>query len=362
MNFAAALLLLTALGPNPRAISYSLVAGRCNEQVAPGTTETRSTLADGTTAPLSAVFRFSRLCGGHGKPLPCPATPLQVHAAGGLTVASVRGTDIQVEAHGPGRGAIVVRARKKLFPPLSVRAAVPAGLAARVSSSAIAFPELRSLRIAEGGKTALWLYPVDDGRRPLCAALAPRRRLAAAHRQLRSAAAGARNDGRGDRDRSHAPWRDDDPERTAAERGHRAPGSGSPGKIAGQAISSSIARFDISSASAFSSRGTCCRSYRSKLRSSRSASAWSGLSPAWRSAYSPLSCRISSCESAPASTSRDPRSRACFQPRSSPSYSATLLVCFPRYRPSRAITLPAASVSTAPAPAGPGFPRAAPSE
>jgi len=169
VNSAAVLLLLTALGPKPRAISYSLVAGRCYEQVAPGTTEARSTLAVGTTARLSALFRFSRLCGGHRNPLPCPATPLQVHAAGGLTVASVRGTDIQVEAHGPGRGAIVVRARKKQFPPLAVRAAVPAGLVARVSSSVIAFPELRSLRIAEGGRTALWLYPVDGGRRPLCA-------------------------------------------------------------------------------------------------------------------------------------------------------------------------------------------------
>src|SRR5207253_5981978 len=67
--------------------------------------------------------------------------------------------------------------------------------------------------------------------RLLRAALAPRRRLAAAHRQLRPAAAGARNDGRRDRDRSRAPRRDDDPERTAAERGHRAAGSGSAGEI-----------------------------------------------------------------------------------------------------------------------------------
>lgn len=169
MNPAAALLLLTALGPKPRAIGYSLLAGRCYEQVAPGATEAHSTLAVGSTARLSAVFRFARLCGGHGNPLPCSATPLQVRAAGGLTVASVRGTDIQVVAQGPGRGAIAVRARKKQFPPLAVSAAVPAGLGARVGSFAIAFPELRSLRIAEGGRTALWLYPVDDGRRPLCA-------------------------------------------------------------------------------------------------------------------------------------------------------------------------------------------------
>jgi hypothetical protein len=166
---AAALLLLTALGPKPRAIGYSLVAGQCHEQVAPGATEAHSTLAVGTTARLSAVLRFSRLCGGHGNPLPCPATPLQVRAAGGLSVASVRGTEIQVEARRPGRGAIAVRARKKQFKPLAVSAAVPAALVARVSSLAIAFPELRSLRIAEGGRTALWLYPVDDGRRPLCA-------------------------------------------------------------------------------------------------------------------------------------------------------------------------------------------------
>jgi hypothetical protein len=169
MNLSAALLVLMALGPKPRSVGYSLVAGRCSEQVAPGATQAHSTLAVGASARLSAVFRFSRLCGGRGKPLPCSATPLQVHAAGGLTVASVRGTDIQVEAHGPGRGAILVRARKKQFPPLAVISVVPAGLGARVSSLGIAFPELRSLRIVEGGRTAFWVYPVDEARRPLCA-------------------------------------------------------------------------------------------------------------------------------------------------------------------------------------------------
>ena len=44
-----------------------------------------------------------------------------------------------------------------------------------------------------------------------------------------------------------------------------------------------------------------------------------------------------------------------------PSYSATLLVCLPRNLPTRARTRPLGSSTTAPAPAGPGFPRAAPS-
>jgi hypothetical protein len=169
MNLAVALLALMALGPKPRAIGYSLVAGRCYEEVPPGTTEARSTLAVGTTARLSAVFRFSRLCGGHGNPLPCSATPLHVDALGGLAVASVRGRDIQVEAHAAGRGAIAVRARRKQFPPLALSSAVPAGLVARVSSFAISFPEMRTLRIAEAGRATLWFSPVDEIRRPLCA-------------------------------------------------------------------------------------------------------------------------------------------------------------------------------------------------
>jgi len=169
MNLAAALLVLMALGPKPRAIGYSLVAGRCSEQVAPGATEAHSTLAVGATARLSAVFRFSRPCGGHRNPIACSAAPLQVHAGGGLAVASVRGTDIQVHARAPGQGAVEVRAKKKQFPALALTSAVPAGLVARVSSFAIPFPELRSLRIVQDGTTALWFYPVDDVRRPLCA-------------------------------------------------------------------------------------------------------------------------------------------------------------------------------------------------
>ena len=43
-------------------------------------------------------------------------------------------------------------------------------------------------------------------------------------------------------------------------------------------------------------------------------------------------------------------------------YSAKLFVCRPRNLPSRSTTWPDGSTSTAPAPLGPGLPRAAPSE
>ena len=164
-----AVLIAISLRPSPSAVGYSLQAGRCFEQVPPGTTELRSTLAVGASARLSTTFRFSRLCGGHGNRVPCSAAPLRVTAAGGLTVASVRGTDIQIKARTAGAGEVAVRARKKQFPPLALHAALPVALMARVSSFTIAFPELRALRIAEGGSTSVWLYPVDESRSPLCA-------------------------------------------------------------------------------------------------------------------------------------------------------------------------------------------------
>src|SRR6266550_12697 len=138
-----AVLIAISLRPSPSAVGYSLQAGRCFEQVPPGTTELRSTLAVGASARLSTTFRFSRLCGGHGNPIPCSAAPLRVTAAGGLTVASVRGTDIQIKARTVGAGEIAVRARKKQFPPLALHAALPVALMARVSSFAIAFAAVR---------------------------------------------------------------------------------------------------------------------------------------------------------------------------------------------------------------------------
>ena len=115
---AAAVLLAISLRPSPNAVGYSLQAGRCFEQVAPGATELRSTLAVGASARLSAIFRYSRICGGHGKPTPCPAAPLRVTAGGGVRVASVLGTDIQIKAQTAGAGEVALRARKKQFPPL----------------------------------------------------------------------------------------------------------------------------------------------------------------------------------------------------------------------------------------------------
>ena len=165
----ATALIAISLRPSPSAVGYSLQAGRCFEQVPPGATALRSTLAVGASARLSTTFRFSRLCGGHGNPIPCSAAPLRVTAAGGVTVASVRGTDIQIKARTAGAGEVAVRARNKQFPPLALHAALPVALMARVSSFAIAFPELRALRIAEGGSTSVWLYPVDESRSPLCA-------------------------------------------------------------------------------------------------------------------------------------------------------------------------------------------------
>jgi hypothetical protein len=169
MGSVLAVLLAISPRPSPTAVSYSLQAGRCVEEVPPGGTKLRSMLAVGTSARLSATFRFSRLCGRRGHLVPCSAAPLRVTAAGGLTVASVRGTDIQIKARSAGGGEIALRSSKKLFPAVALHAALPVALMARVSSSSIAFPELRALRIAEGGRASVWLYPVDESRSPLCA-------------------------------------------------------------------------------------------------------------------------------------------------------------------------------------------------
>ena len=52
---------------------------------------------------------------------------------------------------------------------------------------------------------------------------------------------------------------------------------------------------------------------------------------------------------------------ARLRPRMSPMYSATLFVDSPRNLPTFATMWPSGFTMTAPAPAGPGFPRAAPS-
>ncbi|HYY51429.1 MAG TPA: hypothetical protein VE755_01085, partial [Myxococcales bacterium] len=103
------------------------------------------------------------------RPVPCAVPPLRVTAAGGVSVASVRGTSIQLKARAAGTGEVALWTHKKQFPPLALHAAVPVALTARVGSAAIAFPELRALRIVEGGSAAIWLSAVDESRSPLCA-------------------------------------------------------------------------------------------------------------------------------------------------------------------------------------------------
>jgi len=49
----AAVLIAISLRPSPSAVGYSLQAGRCFEQVPPGATALRSTLAVGASARLS---------------------------------------------------------------------------------------------------------------------------------------------------------------------------------------------------------------------------------------------------------------------------------------------------------------------
>jgi hypothetical protein len=166
---AAALLVAASVRPAPDAVAWSLEAGPCVEQVPPGSTQIRSKLAVGTTARVSAAFQFSRPCGGGHNRVSCSAPPLRVTTAGGVNVASVRGTTIQLKARTAGTGEVTVRAHKKQFPPLALHAAVPVALAARLRSATIAFPELRALRIVEGGTATISLYPVDESRAALCA-------------------------------------------------------------------------------------------------------------------------------------------------------------------------------------------------
>src|SRR3954447_21286099 len=88
----------------------------------------------------------------------------------------------------------------------------------------------------------------------------------------------------------------------------------------------------------------------------------SGLSPACLTLYWPPIWRATSSESLITSTSVAPSRRASSNPSSSPLYSATLFVVSPMWRPSAASSCPSAgSLTTAPIPAGPGFPRAPPS-
>jgi hypothetical protein len=163
------LLVASLLHPQPKAIEYSLEAGRCSERVPIGATEAHSVLAVGASARLSTIYMFSRGCGGHGNPLSCSATPLEVKGTGGVAVHSVRGTTVEIVARAPGKGQVAIRARRKRFPALTVKTAVPAALAARASSYVIDFPLRRILRVAQGGVATVWLVPVDEGGQPLCA-------------------------------------------------------------------------------------------------------------------------------------------------------------------------------------------------
>ncbi len=135
------------------------------------------------------------------------------------------------------------------------------------------------------------------------------------------------------------------------------------------AATRSSASLASASAARFSERGTW-RALQRRNRASRAiASAWSGASLASLTRQRPRSCSTISIESSRSATSSAPSSSARARARSTPVYSATLLV----WRPSASETVAiggasgrsapgaSASIRTAPHDAGPGLPRAAPS-
>ncbi len=150
----------------------------------------------------------------------------------------------------------------------------------------------------------------------------------------------------------------------------RIPSAGRRTTTAGPpAATRSSASFASASAARFSDRGTC-RALQRRNRPRRTiASAWSGASLASFTRQRPLTCSTISFESRRRDTSSAPSSSARARARRRPVYSATLLV----WRPSASETVASgeasgrsapgrsASIRTAPADAGPGLPRAAPS-
>ena len=152
--------------------------------------------------------------------------------------------------------------------------------------------------------------------------------------------------------------------RTGVQAQPRTTTSGGP-----PAATRSIASLASASASAFWARGTWAAVHRANPARDPRACALSGISLASLTRQRPASCSTMSFESSSRWTSRAPSSAASARARTTPVYSATLLVWTPRYsemvasgtaRGSRASGRDASS-RTAPRDAGPGLPRAAPS-
>ncbi len=135
------------------------------------------------------------------------------------------------------------------------------------------------------------------------------------------------------------------------------------------AATRSSASLASASAVAFSLRGTCRALQRRNRRRPAIASSWSTASFASLTRQRPWICSTTSFESSSRSSSSAPSSAARSSARTTAVHSATLLVCRPsaseivarggasgRSAPGRS-----ASIRAAPADAGPGFPRAAPS-
>jgi len=150
---------------------------------------------------------------------------------------------------------------------------------------------------------------------------------------------------------------------SAQRSGRRTTSAGPP------AATRSMASLARASAAWFSRRGTWPAVQRSRPPSVRRADVQSGINFTSLTRQRPVSCSTMSFESSSRCTSRAPRSRASSRARTTPVYSATLLVWTPRYSEIVASGTAASSRAsarrrsyrTAPSDAGPGLPRAAPS-
>jgi hypothetical protein len=91
-----------------------------------------------------------------------------------------------------------------------------------------------------------------------------------------------------------------------------------------------MASLASASATWFLARGTCTADHRSKPASVVRAAVQSGMSLASLTRQRPASCSTMSFESSSRWTSRAPSSRARSSARTTPVYSATLLVWTPR--------------------------------
>ena len=163
--------------------------------------------------------------------------------------------------------------------------------------------------------------------------------------------------------RSRSSWADGGCAPADATGGRRTTSAGPP------AATRSRASLASPSAVAFSLRGTCLARQRRKRRNPLIASSWSGASLASFTRQRPWSCSTTSLESSSRSKSSAPSSAARSRARTTAVHSATLLVWWPSASEivasgrasGRSAPGSSASIRAAPAEAGPGLPRAAPS-